>query len=682
MSVPLTADSSGSRDRFRDGFGDRVPVAGAAGARLELLSVRPELSGTPGFEDAVRTRAAALADFDDPSFAAVRSVERAASPPGPLTITADRPEGVRLSFLLDRARSGALDTTPRVAIAALRQLVPAFVRLHAHGVGLTHGALAPERVIVTPNGRLSVTDTVFGSALERLGLPRRALWQTFRVAAPPAAGTVRLDERADLIQVGLVALALLAGRPIETDEFPERLPMLARGTIGEWTARGRPVPASVATWLLHTLQIDPRRSLATMADALTALNETPVWQIDEGSAFRVLAAWAGGETVARVARREQVIRLAASGPAPQPPAGNVTARDLVQAVGDINVPPPARNGPVAVPRPMARRAAPPRPAAPPTSAPRSAAPSPVLPPASVAGPSPALPPAASAPAADSRPTPPPALSAVPRPTPQPVDVAALWPDASPASGGRWRSRLPMIAAAVALAAAGVFGAQRYLLSPGFGTLSVQSDPQGVAVNVDGELRGVTPIELRLAAGSHMVELGWPGGPRVLPIEIAAGERISQQVSFEAPRSARSASGEVPATGWLAVVATFDVKVLENGQPLEVGEDGRIKLRPGRHSLQVTSEALGFHEVRAAEIRSGKLTQLIIEAPVGTVHLNARPWAEVWLDGRRVGETPIGNLAVPIGQHEFVFRNPELGEKRYDVSVTLLAPTHLTVDMHQ
>ena len=73
--------------------------------------------------------------------------------------------------------------------------------------------------------------------------------------------------------------------------------------------------------------------------------------------------------------------------------------------------------------------------------------------------------------------------------------------------------------------------------------------------------------------------------------------------------------------------------------------------------------------------------MTIDAPMGTVHLNAQPWAEVWLDGQRVGETPIGNLAVPIGRHQFVFSNPELGEKRYDVLVTLLAPTHLTVDMN-
>jgi hypothetical protein len=65
---------------------------------------------------------------------------------------------------------------------------------------------------------------------------------------------------------------------------------------------------------------------------------------------------------------------------------------------------------------------------------------------------------------------------------------------------------------------------------------------------------------------------------------------------------------------------------------------------------------------------------------GTVNLNASPWAEVWLDGRRIGETPIGNLAVPIGPHEIVFRHPEFGEKKHAVSVTTAAPVRLSVSM--
>ena len=53
-------------------------------------------------------------------------------------------------------------------------------------------------------------------------------------------------------------------------------------------------------------------------------------------------------------------------------------------------------------------------------------------------------------------------------------------------------------------------------------------------------------------------------------------------------------------------------------------------------------------------------------PNGTLSINAQPWAEVWVDGERVGETPIGNLSRRIGTHEVLFRHPDLGERRETV----------------
>ena len=60
-------------------------------------------------------------------------------------------------------------------------------------------------------------------------------------------------------------------------------------------------------------------------------------------------------------------------------------------------------------------------------------------------------------------------------------------------------------------------------------------------------------------------------------------------------------------------------------------------------------------------------------------INARPWAEAWIDGERVGETPIGTLMRPIGRHEVVLRHPELGERRVPVVITLAQPARVSVD---
>jgi len=36
-----------------------------------------------------------------------------------------------------------------------------------------------------------------------------------------------------------------------------------------------------------------------------------------------------------------------------------------------------------------------------------------------------------------------------------------------------------------------------------------------------------------------------------------------------------------------------------------------------------------------------------------VNINATPWAEVWIDGKSFGETPLGNISVAPGEHEIV-----------------------------
>jgi serine/threonine-protein kinase len=61
-------------------------------------------------------------------------------------------------------------------------------------------------------------------------------------------------------------------------------------------------------------------------------------------------------------------------------------------------------------------------------------------------------------------------------------------------------------------------------------------------------------------------------------------------------------------------------------------------------------------------------------------VNALPWAEVWIDGEHVGETPLGNLTRTIGTHEVVFRHPELGEKKQTITVTLREPARIGVDL--
>jgi len=66
--------------------------------------------------------------------------------------------------------------------------------------------------------------------------------------------------------------------------------------------------------------------------------------------------------------------------------------------------------------------------------------------------------------------------------------------------------------------------------------------------------------------------------------------------------------------------------------------------------------------------------------LGSLSINATPWADVWIDGQSAGQTPIANLQVTLGGHEVLFRHPQLGERRQTVVVNGQSPTRISMDL--
>ena len=48
----------------------------------------------------------------------------------------------------------------------------------------------------------------------------------------------------------------------------------------------------------------------------------------------------------------------------------------------------------------------------------------------------------------------------------------------------------------------------------------------------------------------------------------------------------------------------------------------------------------------------------------------------------MGVTPLGNIKVPIGSHEIVWRHPTLGERKRVVQVTAKTPVRVGMDFRQ
>ena len=169
-------------------------------------------------------------------------------------------------------------------------------------------------------------------------------------------------------------------------------------------------------------------------------------------------------------------------------------------------------------------------------------------------------------------------------------------------------------------------------------------------------------------------------------DLASGRRSVQTGQTPAAQPPRPAPAVAPAEpgvrapGWVTISAPIELNVSQKGGLLGTTRGPRILLPPGGHVLQLESPAFGYRENQWVRIHSGKETTLPIALPQGIVHVNATPWADISIDGKSFGQTPIGNLKLTIGSYDVVFRHPQLGEKRQAVSVTLKAPVRLSVDM--
>jgi hypothetical protein len=213
-------------------------------------------------------------------------------------------------------------------------------------------------------------------------------------------------------------------------------------------------------------------------------------------------------------------------------------------------------------------------------------------------------------------------------------------------------------------------------TPETGSLRVETQPAGAKVMVDGTDRGVAPVTINdLLPGDHEVILQTPIASARHVVSVQAGGTASIVTPVA---SATTAAG--PVSGWLTVKAPFSLEIREEGRIVGTTDADRLMLAAGPHTIELVNETLGYRVTRTVQVMPGKVASLAVDLPKGVVNLNATPWAEVWVDGQRVGETPIGNLSIPIGPHEVIFRHPQFGEKRHAISVTMSGPTRVSVDM--
>jgi hypothetical protein len=722
---------------FEDGLGQRRRVVGARNQTLSVLFLDGEITAAPAFEAALRERITQFAGFHHESFARARGVVHLSKVPPRLALASDFIPGIRLSEMLTLAEQRLIPLEINAAFGVIRQLVPALAALHEQAPDASHGALSPERIIITDDARVVVVEYVLGPALEALHFSHQRYWKELRVPLAPTGSAPQFDRRADVTQLGALALALIVGRPLREDEYPSRISEIVDGVRAISATGLEQLPAGVHSWLRRALQLESRRSFESAVEALAELDD--IYTISDVDAREALRSFVGHCVAAlpqdNVPQPIEVVTV------PVPIEERRTELRIVPPPEPVAVAPESVSEPE--PEPVAVAAVAPVLEAEPEVKTEAVAPSQSPIDHVERASEPTLPP---------QPPPYGGMSSIlhVHEAPGASHDEVEQPSPAPAAPA-WR-RIPVAAAVaglIAVASVGLF-ASRYLATGPVGTLVVNTNPSGVIVMIDGKDRGSTPLTLDLTPGKHMLQVvSNEGQVRAIPVTIAEGREIAQfielptvaatpdhgqlqvrtepagarvtidgqyrgvspmtiegltpgphavklddatasvteHVTIEAGMTASlvvplGAPKGVPVSGWISVAAPVDVQVFENQQLLGSSRSSQIMVSTGRHDLDIVNETLGYRATRTVQVKPGDTARITLDWPKGALALNAVPWAEAWVDGERLGETPIGNVALPIGVHRVVFRHPELGEQTHDVTVTLTAPARISADMRK
>ena len=101
------------------------------------------------------------------------------------------------------------------------------------------------------------------------------------------------------------------------------------------------------------------------------------------------------------------------------------------------------------------------------------------------------------------------------------------------------------------------------------------------------------------------------------------------------------------------------------------------LAPGVHELRFENKQLGFYGTRKVEIEPGKSATVTLTPGGSTLSVTASAPAEVFVDGQRVGDTPLVDYPVALGSRDIVVKGAA-GERKFTQTVTT-KPLRLEVD---
>jgi hypothetical protein len=195
--------------------------------------------------------------------------------------------------------------------------------------------------------------------------------------------------------------------------------------------------------------------------------------------------------------------------------------------------------------------------------------------------------------------------------------------------------------------------------------AINSQPVGAKVFVDGKpLELETPARIaNLAPGLHTVRL--ERGEKFLPWETQVAVAVGQVIELESAQLIPTAAVEKSE-------ASSSSRSSGGGEQARMERKERRAERRAEQAAQKAAADAEKRSARAAKAaaKSNAKAAVAAKAPAakaapvvaggGTLRVNSRPWSQVFVDGKLVGNTPQLGISLAPGTHKLKLVSPDLG----------------------
>ncbi len=126
----------------------------------------------------------------------------------------------------------------------------------------------------------------------------------------------------------------------------------------------------------------------------------------------------------------------------------------------------------------------------------------------------------------------------------------------------------------------------------------------------------------------------------------------------------------PGYGWLKITSTPWAYVFIDGKKAGETPFGEpFKLKEGKHIIRFENpsrEAV----TETVEIKKNDTLLLSVDLPekYGYLIVKVKPWAEVYIDGEKIGVTPMGKIPLEPGKHTLELRHPKYGTYKEEIEI--------------